>query len=405
MKNPVYSGFPAGANNLAPDHALPRDKYGRVIHARSIVNADVLDDGKLRRRKGFTALVEGASMQGATSYAGAIHYVDGGVLKRIDGAATAVLREGLALRPMNFQALNGDLYFTNGADTGLLRGGDVLSWGVEAVDGPPVITPTVGGLPSGDYQVLCTFVRADGEEGGCGPAALFTGTGFALVAPTSLVNTGVNVYVAGPNDDVFRRVGTVLPGAYVVFDSVLAAGPELRTRYLRPMPAGDAVVYYRGRLYVASGNVLWYSDPMFYGLCDVAKNFLLFPGDITALVAGSDGLFVGADQLYQLTGKGPGEFEQSVALTARVAARSSAAFPDGTGELVITDRGLAKLGDDGKVEVFDQTVSTGPATAGASLVREQDGIRQLVGVAYQPAHVSGMAASDYMDAEIIRSEA
>lgn len=402
MSTPTtIDGWPGGVNNLAPDHALPAGTL------RSGVNIDILDDGKVRRRKGLTSILQAAALYGGTSYNGAIHYVEDGALKRLDGDATVTLREGLAHHPMAFLELNGDLYYSNGADTGLLREGADLPWGVECASGPPTLGLISGAIQAGTYLCVCTYARTDGEEGGCARASVIAsavGQGIVITPPLPIGADleWVNIYLTAPDDDVFRFVGRVGIGQTLSLLTQPQRGRELRTRYLQPMPPATSLCAYNGRIYGASGRVLWCSEPLFYGQCNVVKNFLLFADDISAVVAHDDGIYVGSDVLYFLAGAGLGEFQLRQTMPCQLAAHSVTGIPDSQDSLVLSTRGLLRLMAGGSVKQFNENVMPSPAIEGSTFVREQDGLSQYIGVATKTAGVSSFVATDYMEAEIIR---
>ncbi len=59
--------------------------------------------------------------------------------------------------------------------------------------------------------------------------------------------------------------------------------PPPTMTYRIPMPAGQLIEYFNGRLYVARGKVIHYSDPLYPWQTHEQKGFFQFPGDITLL--------------------------------------------------------------------------------------------------------------------------
>ncbi len=56
--NPMsFSGWPSGMDNVHADHELDAKTLRRAV------NADVLDSGKIRRRKGFSPLLSGSGYE------------------------------------------------------------------------------------------------------------------------------------------------------------------------------------------------------------------------------------------------------------------------------------------------------------------------------------------------------
>jgi hypothetical protein len=68
-------------------------------------------------------------------------------------------------------------------------------------------------------------------------------------------------------------------------------GPETN-RTFSDVPIGTCLVHYQSRLYIAQGNVVWYTEPYAYSWVDRARNFLMFPGVPTDMFSSKEGMFV-----------------------------------------------------------------------------------------------------------------
>jgi len=69
------------------------------------------------------------------------------------------------------------------------------------------------------------------------------------------------------------------------------------------MPAGHLIGWYNGRLLVARGNDIWYSDAMYPGIMDERRNFKSFPSRISMMGSVQNGLWVSDQQnVYFLSG-------------------------------------------------------------------------------------------------------
>ena len=78
-----------------------------------------------------------------------------------------------------------------------------------------------------------------------------------------------------------------------------------------PLPAGQCMEYFRGRIYVGVGKVLWFSDAFRYFRLDGRRNFKQFPDEIDIIAtAHGSGLYVVAGNItYFLEGQNPHKFE------------------------------------------------------------------------------------------------
>lgn len=87
-------------------------------------------------------------------------------------------------------------------------------------------------------------------------------------------------------------------------------GPENNRDYSGP-PSGTFLAHYRGRIYIAQGEFLLYSEPLNHGCFDLGRNFISFQGaNIVGHVAVEMGIYVATTEgVYFIKGPGPQEFE------------------------------------------------------------------------------------------------
>jgi len=85
-------------------------------------------------------------------------------------------------------------------------------------------------------------------------------------------------------------------------------GPET-TRQFFPAPVGQHLAHFSGRMYIAEGGTLWYSEPYAYGLYDKARGFVPFTSRIIMVEPVENGLFVSDKKaIWFLEGTNPKEF-------------------------------------------------------------------------------------------------
>jgi hypothetical protein len=125
--------------------------------------------------------------------------------------------------------------------------------------------------------------------------------------------SGARVRYAGAGDKLFYSNTVVngfihndidyawAPGSY--------AGPDTVHEYVAP-PVSKHLCLYRGRMYLSTSNVLWYTEPLWYLGLNKATNFITFASDIRMVLSVGTALFV-ADQtaVYAFAGNSPDEFE------------------------------------------------------------------------------------------------
>lgn len=79
---------------------------------------------------------------------------------------------------------------------------------------------------------------------------------------------------------------------------------ELYYQTKMAMPAGELLTIYQSRLYVASGNMIYVSDPLLFHIVDKVAGFIQCAGSIRMLYAIGDGIYVSDDTgLFFLKGK------------------------------------------------------------------------------------------------------
>ena len=113
------------------------------------------------------------------------------------------------------------------------------------------------------------------------------------------------------NDRIYMTNNTYIG---YLHDDTLTALADPGITYKLPLPAGRFITYYRGRLYVAKGKVLYISD----ALCDhydIRTGFRVFANDITMLIAVEKGLYVSDGATWFLVEKrafsdDPGELQK-----------------------------------------------------------------------------------------------
>ena len=152
------------------------------------------------------------------------------------------------------------------------------------------------------------------------PSAEFTvaqGQGLRLDALPVREGFAVNVYVTGRDGEGMYLAGSTETGSFEFNGNNAALVQPCRTLGAQAFPLGTLTAFWRGRVLVAQGNVLWASRPMAPHLSDW-RDFRAMEGEITALVPVLDGIYVGttsdliflggssfAELSYSATRRGP----------------------------------------------------------------------------------------------------
>jgi hypothetical protein len=88
--------------------------------------------------------------------------------------------------------------------------------------------------------------------------------------------------------------------------------PDKTREYSNP-PIGSIIRSFSGRVYIADGSTLWYSEPFAPSLFRKATNYIPFPARIVMVAPVLDGIFISTTRkIYFLAGKDAKKFEQII---------------------------------------------------------------------------------------------
>lgn len=411
---PVYQGF-RGINTLDPETRLGLDEL------REALNLDIDKTGLVRRRAGYRIINSGEA-HSLWAYEDLCLFARGSELRRLNEDNTDnLVASGLTLdAPVSFTEVNGEVYWSNGYQRGVIRGGINHAWGLPIPANPILALLPSGGLPAGKYQACATLVDSTGREGPAGKTVsitLATPQAIELTLHSGLTYPQIahaNLYLTPANGDKFYRVGTVTASAPNLLISGGYYTIPLRTQYLSSPPSGHLVRYYRGRVWIAQENTLWFTDALGYHLLDARRGFFLLPAPIDMLEPVEDGIFIAADKTYFLNGAQPDEMALStVALMGAI--RGTSVRVDGShvqteqgpmqGPVVLwtSPKGICVGASQGIfINLTERKVALDAAQIGAGLFREQDGLRQYLSLLKKQGKEDSLQTQDRFSATIIR---
>lgn len=338
----TYESFAGLRNDVTPERFTAAD-------LAVAVNIDIDKSGRIARRAGYTSVYGPSSVHSlwADDAGQTCLFAQGAQLMQLATNYTAqqiAALKGVGV-PMSYAEVSERIYYTNGIDAGILAGGVTRTWGLAV---PPLPEPTlaVGNMPRGKYQFVLTYMRNDGQESGAPLAGMIDvpaggGLTFELPVPTDPSVISKILYLSTPNSDVLY-VAEVLDARNVVTyygDDTSEFNTPLNLQFYGPPPLGQLIAYYRGRLFVAVGDTLYYSEGFGYELFDLRK-YIPLDGRITLLAPLTDremydngknsGLFIGTDSSCgSLIGGSPEDF-QYVPKVNYGAVEGSLAYVDGS---------------------------------------------------------------------------
>jgi hypothetical protein len=297
------------------------------------VNVLIGPDGVVTPRAGFDLVTTGG--HSVFRHQGRTYGVFNQTIVEFLPTSALALMPGITSK-VNWTVVNDEPVFFNNEILGRITPTGAKRIGVEEPGG-------FAGIGSGKYAAAVSYVSVDGEEGPLSEIVSAEDSVF-LPSPTEATVAFIRVYATktlpdmssgatttGVSGHVLREVAQVPASAggssHALDSSVFGRTPT--TQYRSRMPGGSYARYWRGRLLVARGRVLYVSDPMRYGLYDSVAGRVPFPARIDFIEAVEGGVYVALKDMgvYFLDGESPEKWELKVAATIPAQANSSLLVP------------------------------------------------------------------------------
>lgn len=311
--------WPLGMDVLSPEDSMPKDQDKNVIAARDAVNVDFDRTGSISSRPGLQLALDDQLDSLWTRRDGSASYARHGLqLALVTRSGDAVMVEDIAplpsAQPLDFCELNDEVVFSSVDTIGIIGFNGVRPFSVPDASTPQVVPNPVGGLYAGRYSVAISWLDATGAEGALSPLATVAvpeGGGIRLTLPTPPDGvTLARIYRTGQNGDKLYQVSDApaAMGSFLVGTG--QRGREADTDYLRALPPGRYVRNFKGWMISVRGRVLYFSDPLRFGLYSPRHGFVAFPQVVTFLEVVEGGIFVGQrDTVLFLDGNRPGDWQ------------------------------------------------------------------------------------------------
>ena len=318
-------------------------------------NVNLDKSGELSRREGYTQSIAGATHSLWSNRRGdTCFFAQGNTLSELNADLSSTQLATLkAATPISYVMVNDRTYFSNGVDTGVIEQGAVRSWGVA----PPTLSDVsvgVGAMPAGTYQFTLTWATSDGQESGAplGAVVQIPADGGSITFTSLPVSNDPRViakklYLSPPNgEEMFLAliVANAQTSATYAGDTTEFELP-LDSQFMQAAPAGQLVGYYRGRTFVAQGDLIYPSEDYAYERFDPRK-YIPLDGRVTMMLEMTDrelydtgkssGFFIGTDRsVGVLVGSSPADFQYVPKANYAVVAGAStlidgAVFQDGS---------------------------------------------------------------------------
>ena len=396
--------FSGGMNNRVQKASIPEG------FVRNAVNVDFTNDESIRPRGGQNKVLSCTNPRfGFTSPLGRF-FVEGPFLKLFNGSSPShTLYAGIIGTYCTYFYFNDAVYFSDGVISLKITATGVTLWGMTPPVAPTLST-TAGTFGAGTYLSCCVWVDAAGVESG--PSVIVSVDAGAncgivfnnlphIVDPQA---TALRLYLSMPNGKEMYHVADTTSNEYTIAAGTYDNSNVFSNHFIGPPPAGRIIRWYAGRMYVVdTQGLIQYSEPYsldqfrrgynYYQTPEIADIFEPVDGGVFIAYGDRTEFWAGTPETgFQVTKK----FDYGGVL--------------GTGRPVPNSKNVAWQSQRGMVigmpggeckNVVEDNVAVESAVSGATLIREQNGVRQFLASLHQPT-ASTMAATSWFEAEVIR---
>lgn len=296
-----------GINNRKPDFALHVPKEGDFV--RDAVNVDLDNAGNFRRRKASVLLqaqVAPHSLYMTSDTTG--YLVRGGSMYAITlPTYTETLFKVLSNNnQVHWLEWNGDLYYSNGTDSGRINAGVWYPMALPVLPEPSPSSLPGGSLFAGSYQVAYSYYNATtGEEGPVSPScnyALAADGGLRIPLPSATPGaTHINVYCSTVNGSIPLFCASLAVGTATYDIVAVPTGREADQCYEAPLPGGKLFLF-NGCLCSYDGKNVYEGLPFRPGYYLPSEGRIPFPDTVTNCVPAQNGIYIVADKTYWIPG-------------------------------------------------------------------------------------------------------
>ena len=353
-------------------------------------NINITSADKIARRDGYDLDIAGEILGAyATIDQQRMYYVDAGSLKAYPGVTLASITSQAR---MHWTEVNGQTFYNNGTDRGIVLGDNSvipLAW---PVPGTPALAAVSGSLAPGQYSVMCTYLLPDGRETGAGQSAsieIEEGQALQISGIPQATGMVTRTYLAPANSTVFQLAYEGYDTARLWNYSPNSLGLDLATDDFDPIPEGATVIQiWRGRLYAAQYipssdmTAVWISQPLGFHLFDLATDFLAIPGQVHMIAPTKQALVFGTDvAIHAYNGENLEELATYGVVPGWCWARDDDENGESMGVYIWTQRGVAKAMP--FVNLTSGHLSVAPGVQAGAAVIAQGGQKRFVAVLHQ----------------------
>lgn len=314
---PEYSfgPWPIGMDMVSDKREIRSTRNGRQA-ARDANNVYFTVDGHAASRPAFERIATG-NCHSLFTISDQTFFVKDGVLCRYYAGEVATIHTLTNDEPLSYAVVNGELVFSGVSQIKVYGPTGVRDVCAATPAGLAVQVATAGGLDAGKYAIAACFADAWGE-GPMSPVAFVdVPKGGGMVIQNWQL--GMRVYRTLANGDILYRVRA--PDSFIGAGEI---GAQEASHGLDPIPPGEIIRQWKGRLLSVRANTLYFSEPFRYGVCSRRYGFMRFPTAIRFLEPVDGGIFVGqSDGVLFVSGTEPKSMQVQKTESATPIARSS----------------------------------------------------------------------------------
>jgi len=300
------------------------------------------------------------------------------------------------------------VYFSDGIVCKKIVNGTVTNWGMEPPS-EPTLSSTSGSLSSGVYLAACVWVDALGKESGVSSIAsieLSDNSGIVFSNLPMIIDPQVislRLYLSTANGKELYHVADTTSLTYTISAGRYDDSNILEGQFASNPPPGRIIRHYNGRSYIADAyGAVYYSEPFSFDLFKLGDSFIQFPEAVSIMEPVTGGIYFATDnETWLYRGNPEDGFDIVRQFDYGGVYGTGRRVPNSDNVVWQSQRGMILGTSERATNMQEKHVAVESAVSGATLIREQDGVRQYIASIHQPT-TSRMAATSWIDAEVIR---
>jgi len=310
-----FGPWPIGMDMVSDKRELRSTRNGRQA-VRDANNIHFTVDGHAAVRPDFEQIATG-NCHSLFTTSDQTFFVKDGVLCRYYAGSVAALHTLAVDEPLSYAVVNGELVFSGLRQIKVYGAGGVRDTCASTPPGLSISVSSGGGLDPGKYGIAACYEDAWGEGPMSPVTVVDVPKGGGMIVQNWAV--GMRIYRTVANGEILYRVRA--PDNFVGAGEI---GMQEVSHGLEPLPAGEIVRHWKGRLLSVRANTIYFSEPFRYGVCSRRYGFMRMPTGIRFIEPVDGGIYVGqTNGVLFISGADPKSMQVQRTESATPIARSS----------------------------------------------------------------------------------